>query len=84
MLLYSKKHDLTSTRCCSQACIVVMYGAKEASARLTWLDPNYFTEKIDSIGKAIPGVTIKVLGPDGQETGVGEEGQIVGYGPNIM
>jgi acyl-CoA synthetase (AMP-forming)/AMP-acid ligase II len=64
--------------------IVVMYGATEASARLTWLDPKYFMEKIDSIGKAIPGVTIKILGADGQETGVGEEGQIVGYGPNIM
>jgi long-chain acyl-CoA synthetase len=64
--------------------IIVMYGATEASARLTWLDPDYFIEKIDSIGKAIPGVTIKVLGADGQETMVGEEGQIVGYGPNIM
>jgi acyl-CoA synthetase (AMP-forming)/AMP-acid ligase II len=64
--------------------IIIMYGATEASARLTWLDPAYLLEKIDSIGRAIPGVTIKVLGPDGQETGIGEEGQIVGYGPNIM
>lgn len=64
--------------------IIIMYGATEASARLTWLDPAYLLEKIDSIGRAIPGVTIKVLGPDGKETGVGEEGQIVGYGPNIM
>ncbi|NLA75422.1 MAG: AMP-binding protein, partial [Deltaproteobacteria bacterium] len=64
--------------------IVVMYGATEASARLTWLDPAYLSEKIDSIGKAIPGVTIKILDADGQEVECGKEGQIVGYGPNIM
>ena len=64
--------------------IYVMYGATEASARLTWLDPDYFEDKMDSIGKAIPGVTVKVLGSDGHELQNGEEGQLVGYGLNIM
>jgi long-subunit acyl-CoA synthetase (AMP-forming) len=39
--------------------IIIMYGATEASARLTWLDPAYYEVKMDSIGKAIPGITIK-------------------------
>jgi acyl-CoA synthetase (AMP-forming)/AMP-acid ligase II len=64
--------------------IYIMYGATEASARLTYLDPEYFEDKIDSIGKAIPGVTVKVLGQDDQEVQCGEEGQLVGYGPSIM
>ena len=38
-----------------QTQICIMYGATEASARLTWLDPDYFEQKIDSIGRAIPG-----------------------------
>lgn len=64
--------------------IVVMYGATEASARLTWLDPAYFESKIESIGRAIPGVTMRVLKPDGSEAQPGETGELVGSGDNIM
>ena len=61
-----------------------MYGATEASARLTYLEPSRFFDKIDSIGKAIPGVTIKVLDENGKEMATGQEGEIVGSGENIM
>jgi long-chain acyl-CoA synthetase len=64
--------------------IYIMYGATEASARLTYLDPGRYEEKIDSIGKAIPGVVIKVLDSDGREVRVGDEGELVVSGPNIM
>ena len=61
-----------------------MYGATEASARLTYLEPERFEEKMDSIGKPIFGVKVKVMDPDGQEVPVGQPGELVGFGPNIM
>jgi len=64
--------------------IVIMYGATEASARLTYLEPEAFHRKMDSIGKPIPGVGMKVMGPHGEEVPVGQTGELVGYGPNIM
>ncbi|MBD3347197.1 MAG: AMP-binding protein [Chitinivibrionales bacterium] len=64
--------------------IVIMYGATEASARLTYLDPKYYTEKIDSIGKAIPGVTLCVLDKEGKQLPPGAEGELVATGHNIM
>ncbi len=64
--------------------IVIMYGATEASARLTYLDPDRFEDKIGSIGKRIPDVTLKVLDEKGQELPTGSTGELVGSGPNIM
>ncbi len=63
--------------------IYIMYGATEASARLSYLDPGKLSEKIDSIGKAIPGVTLKVMNGN-KVLGPNEEGEIVASGPNIM
>jgi acyl-CoA synthetase (AMP-forming)/AMP-acid ligase II len=64
--------------------IYIMYGATEASARLTYLEPERFEEKMGSIGKPIPGVTLRVLGPDGCEVPVAQTGELVVRGPNIM
>jgi acyl-CoA synthetase (AMP-forming)/AMP-acid ligase II len=64
--------------------IVVMYGATEASARLTWLDPRYYLRKIGSVGKEIPGVEIAILDEYGNELPSGEQGELVAEGPNIM
>ena len=64
--------------------IVIMYGATEASARLTCLEPGRFDDKIESIGKAIPGVTLRVINSEGEEADIGEVGELVGSGDNIM
>ncbi len=64
--------------------ICIMYGATEASARLSWLDPGAFEQKIDSIGQSIPGVTIRILGSNGKELPAGATGEVVASGPNIM
>jgi long-chain acyl-CoA synthetase len=64
--------------------ICIMYGATEASARLAWLDPDWFEKKLESIGRAIPGVTIRVLDAEGRALPPGEKGEIVANGPNIM
>jgi len=64
--------------------IFVMYGATEASARLSYLEPDRFLEKMDSIGKAIPGVILRVLDDEGRELPDGEPGELVASGENIM
>ncbi|MFP6641584.1 MAG: class I adenylate-forming enzyme family protein [Myxococcota bacterium] len=64
--------------------IFIMYGATEASARLAYLPPDELSRKLGSIGRAIPGVELRVLRADGREADVGEEGEIVARGPNIM
>jgi long-chain acyl-CoA synthetase len=64
--------------------LYIMYGATEASARLSYLDPTDFDRKIDSIGKAIPGVTLRVVGEDGAEMPVGQVGELTASGDNIM
>ncbi len=64
--------------------MIIMYGATEASARLSYLEPGRFADKIESMGKAIPGVTLKVIREDGTEADIGEVGEITGSGDNIM
>lgn len=62
----------------------VMYGATEASARLAFLDPEEFPRKTGAFGKPIPNVEMKVILEDGSEARVGQEGEILARGPNIM
>lgn len=64
--------------------IYIMYGATEASARLSYLPPDDLPEKLGSIGKAIPGVTLTVRREDGSEAGTDEEGELVAEGANLM
>ena len=64
--------------------LVVMYGATEASARLTYVPPEHLASKIDSIGIPISGVSLTILSADGKVLGPGETGEIVARGDNIM
>ncbi len=64
--------------------IFIMYGQTEASARLSWLDPGRLFDKLGSIGKAIPGVTLTVQNQEGDPVQPGETGEIVARGDNIM
>lgn len=61
----------------------VMYGATEASARLTYLDPARLTDKIGSIGRAIPNVEMLILKDEGTVAAPGEIGELVARGTNI-
>jgi long-chain acyl-CoA synthetase len=65
-------------------CLYVMYGATEASARLAYVEPERLRDKIDSIGKPIPGVVLTIRDAQGREVADGEVGEIVASGPNIM
>ena len=64
--------------------IYIMYGATEASARLTYLEPERYQQKIGSIGKPIPGVTLRVLDADGRQLPADSTGELVAAGANIM
>ena len=64
--------------------LFIMYGATEAAARLTYVEPWRIHEKLDSIGVPIPGVSLKVLDENGNELTRGEIGELVASGPNIM
>lgn len=65
------------------ASFYVMYGATEASARLTYLDPSDLPRKLGSIGKPIPNVEILIVRDDGAIAGPGEVGELVARGSNI-
>lgn len=62
----------------------VMYGQTEATARLSYLDPAFVDTKTKSIGKGIPGVELKVVDELGGRPPVGEVGEIIARGSNIM
>jgi acyl-CoA synthetase (AMP-forming)/AMP-acid ligase II len=64
--------------------LFIMYGATEASARISYLDPGQFEKKIGSIGKPIKDVHINILDRNGNHLPPGQEGELVVTGPNIM
>ena len=65
------------------ALLFVMYGQTEATARLAYLPPELAAEKEGSIGVAIPGVELRVLGTDGAELLAGAVGELVARGENV-
>jgi len=66
-----------------EAAIFIMYGQTEATARLSCLPPRLLQTKLGSIGRGIPGVTLQVIGEDGEPVRPGQVGEIVARGGNI-
>ncbi len=64
--------------------LYIMYGATEASARLSYLDPGDLPRKWGAIGRAIPNVDLFVADQQGHPLDAGGEGEIVARGSNIM
>ncbi len=64
--------------------LYVMYGATEATARLSYLPPELLCTKMGSIGKGIPGVTLAVVNQAMEAVKPSEIGEIVARGDNIM
>jgi long-chain acyl-CoA synthetase len=64
--------------------IYIMYGSTEASPRLTFLPPEDLSIKIDSIGKPIPNVDLRIFDDSGVEVQAGQMGEIAARGSNIM
>lgn len=66
-----------------QAEIFVMYGQTEATARLSYLPPEKLDTKLGSIGKAIPGVELRIIDQNKNEVPNGKIGEIMAWGDNI-
>jgi acyl-CoA synthetase (AMP-forming)/AMP-acid ligase II len=64
--------------------ILPMYGQTEATARLSYLPAEDVDEFIDTIGKAIPGVTLEVFDPKNRPVEPGITGELVARGDNIL
>lgn len=64
--------------------IYLMYGLTEASPRLSYLEPSKVRIKPTSVGRAVPGVKLKVVGRGGRECKIGEPGEVIASGKNIM
>lgn len=64
--------------------IFIMYGQTEATARLSYLPPDMIDKKLGSIGKGIPGTELKVLDKECNNIKIGEIGEVVASGGNIM
>jgi long-chain acyl-CoA synthetase len=60
------------------------YGATETSPLLTHTHLKDAPRKMASVGKAAPRAELKIIGQDGKEVEVGQIGEIIARGPQIM
>jgi acyl-CoA synthetase (AMP-forming)/AMP-acid ligase II len=63
---------------------IVMYGQTEATARLSYLPVELYEERKGSIGRGIPGVTLRVVNEAGEDIQPGETGEVIAKGDNVM
>lgn len=65
--------------------LFVMYGQTEAGPRMTTLPADDLPLKPTSVGPALPGGRLSVLGPGGEETATaGQSGEVIYRGSNVM
>jgi acyl-CoA synthetase (AMP-forming)/AMP-acid ligase II len=64
--------------------VIQGYGLTETSPMITEVEPEKAEAKMGSIGRAVPGVEIKIVDESGQEVAVGEPGEIITRGPHVM
>jgi len=63
----------------------VMYGQTEGTARLSYLPPDFISEKIGSIGKPIPNGKFTIIDEKGGRIiKSGISGELIYEGPNVM
>ncbi|MCS3781920.1 class I adenylate-forming enzyme family protein [Tsukamurella ocularis] len=59
------------------------YGLSECTCAAT-CNPLDGVRKVGSVGVALPGQRVRIVGPDGADVPVGEPGEVLLAGPNIM
>jgi fatty-acyl-CoA synthase len=71
-----------------EAGLIQVYGMTETCGTVTYLPPEDHVlegnDRMRSAGKAMPGVTIKIVGPDGEEVPRGEIGEVTIHSPSNM
>jgi fatty-acyl-CoA synthase len=65
--------------------IVIAYGQTEASPVITGSDVNDDIERrVSTVGRAFPNTEVKIVGPDGETTSAGEQGELCTRGYLVM
>lgn len=63
--------------------MIEIYGLTEGGIT-TMLDVNRYPDKLDSVGRPVPGCEIRIIDEQGREIGPGMTGEIVGRAPFMM
>ena len=61
----------------------VMYGATEATARISCMDPDRWHEKPGSVGQPLDNLTVSIVDEQGNAVQAGQVGQLLARGPSI-
>jgi long-chain acyl-CoA synthetase len=64
--------------------VIQGFGLTETSPMITLVEPERAETKVGSIGRAVPGVEVKIIDEAGQEVPMGEPGEIITRGPHVM
>jgi long-chain acyl-CoA synthetase len=64
--------------------VIQGYGLTETSPMITLVEPDKAEAKMGSIGRAVPGVEVKIVDEHDKEVPVGEAGEIITRGPHVM
>jgi long-chain acyl-CoA synthetase len=64
--------------------VIQGYGLTETSPMITLVEPERAETKMGSIGRAVPGVEVKIVDEAGKEVAMGEPGEIITRGPHVM
>ncbi|HEX2227210.1 MAG TPA: AMP-binding protein [Candidatus Binatia bacterium] len=64
--------------------VIQGYGLTETSPMITLVDPEQAAAKMGSIGRAVPGVEVRIVDENDQEVPLGEPGEIITRGPHVM
>jgi long-chain acyl-CoA synthetase len=64
--------------------VIQGYGLTETSPMITLVEPDKAEAKMGSIGRAVPGVEVKIVDENDRDLGVDEPGEIITRGPHVM
>jgi long-chain acyl-CoA synthetase len=64
--------------------VIQGYGLTETSPMITLVEPEKAEAKMGSIGRAVPGVEVKIVDETGKELPIGEPGEIITRGAHVM
>ena len=64
--------------------VIQGYGLTETSPMITLVEPEKAEAKMGSIGRAVPGVEVKIVDDNDQEVPLGDPGEIITRGPHVM
>ena len=64
--------------------VIQGYGLTETSPLITLVEPDKAEAKMGTIGRAVPGIEVKIIDKLGREMPIDEPGEIITRGPHVM